>query len=148
MWYRLTILLLLAYATPLRSQSWDSLRSLNSGERVYILDSSGKSHKGTLFAVSGQAISFTEGKSEVSMERVRVRRVQVSSSSRRLRNALIGIGIGVAVGLTTDQTLGAYLRNESSESASARTVTYIAPIALFGGIAAALPGRKTIYRAH
>jgi hypothetical protein len=148
MCFQFTILLLLACAIPLRSQSWDSLRSLKSGERVYVLDSSGKEHKGTFSRVSDEAIAFTEGKSEISLQRARVRRVRIPSSSRRLRNTLIGVGIGVAVGVTTDQTLGSYLRNESAESTGARALTYVAPIALFGGIAAALPGRKTVYRAR
>jgi hypothetical protein len=124
------------------------LSGLQRGDRVLVLDSAGKEHKGTFSAVSDQGISLTSGRSEVSIERAKVRRVRIPSSSRRLRNALIGIGIGAAVGATTDQTLGVYLRNEAGESAGARVLTYIAPIALFGGIAAAVPGYKTIYRAR
>jgi hypothetical protein len=56
---------------------------------------------------------------------------------RRVRNFVIAAAIGLAMGVTVDQTLGAYLRNETGDSH--RAVTYIAPIALFGGVAAVLP---------
>jgi hypothetical protein len=111
---------------------------------VQVLDSEGKDHKGTFSSVSDTAIALTSGKHEISIERARVRIVRVPSSSRRARNALIGIGVGVAVRAFTDQTLGVYLRNEAGESGGARVVTYIAPIALVGGIAAAVPAYKTV----
>ena len=135
----------LACAIPLYSQSWENLNGLRAGDRIAVTDSTGKEYRGAFNSVSAQSISLTAGKGEISIERARVRRVKVASGSRRLRNALIGIGIGVAIGVATDQTLGVYLRNESAESAGARALTYIAPIALVGGIAAAVPGYKTIY---
>jgi hypothetical protein len=49
--------------------------------------------------------------------------------------------------LIVDQSLGAYFRNESNEGAGARAITYIAPAALFGGVAAAFPAYRTLYRA-
>ena len=64
-----------------------------------------------------------------------------------MRNVLIGAGIGVALGVTIDQTLGAYFRNEAGENDGARALTYIAPIAIFSAIGAALPSYRTIYRA-
>lgn len=133
---------------PLRAQSWDTLRGLKPGDRVYVLDSTGKEHRGTWSSVSEQSVSIRTGNREMSIERTRVRRIRIPSSSRRLRNALIGIGVGVAIGATTDQTLGAYLRNESGESGGARAVTYIAPIALVSGIAALAPAYKTVYRSR
>ena len=51
----------------------------------------------------------------MAIERTRVRRVQVKSASRRVRNIVIGAAIGLAVGLVADQTLGTYLRNEAGE---------------------------------
>ena len=71
--------------------------------------------------------------------------MEVRCNARRTRNLLIGLGIGVAVGVTADQTVGAYVRNESNESAGARAITYLAPIALFGAIGA-LPAYRTIYK--
>ena len=148
MWRKLTNVWLLACAIPLSGQSWETLRGLKPGDRVVVLDSGRKEHKGAFTSVSDQALSFESGKSQVSIERANVRRVQVPSGSRRLRRALIGIGIGVAIGAVADQTLGAYVRNEYGEGSGARALTYIAPIALVGGIAAAVPAYKTVYRAR
>jgi preprotein translocase subunit SecD len=65
-----------------------------------------------------------------------------------VRNILIGAGIGLAVGVAVDQTVGTYFRNEQGNNGGARAVTYIAPIALFAGIGAALSPYRTIYRAR
>jgi hypothetical protein len=131
-------------ACGLFAQSWDGLNGLRPGEPVRVVDTNRVEHSGTFTAVSPTAISLHTRKGEVSVERTRVRRVQIRSTSRRLRNALIGAAIGVAVGLTVDQTLGARLRNESDESG--RTNTYFAPIALFGGLAGAFPAYRTVYK--
>jgi hypothetical protein len=82
--------------------------------------------------------------SRIAIERNKVRRVQVRSGARRVRNLVIGAAIGLAVGVTVDQTVGAYLRNETGDSG--RGITYAAPIVVFGGIGAALPGYRTVYR--
>jgi hypothetical protein len=123
------------------------LTGLKPGVRVNVLDSSGEEHRGTFTAVSDAAISLETGKGQISIERPRVRRIQVRSNSRRTRNVLLGVAIGVTVGVIVDQTAGAYLRNESGESSGARAVSYIAPIALFGGLGA-IPAYRTVYRAR
>jgi hypothetical protein len=142
------LLALLTCAIPLPAQSWDALSSLKPGETVKILDSARREQKGSFRTVSADAISIATGTREVAIERTRVRRVQVKSSSRRGRNVLIGVAVGLAVGLVADQTIGAYLRNESGESSGTRALTYIAPIGLFGGIGAAAAGYRTVYRAR
>lgn len=129
------------------AQSWDGLHGLKPGERVNVLDAAGQEHKGTFAAVSDDAISLDTAKGQVAIGRPQVRRVQVRSSSRRVRNLLIGVAVGAAVGATVDQTLGVYFRNESGESAGTRAVSYVAPIALFGGLGA-LPAYRTVYRAR
>jgi len=131
----------------LHAQSWDTLRTLQPGNRIKVLDRAGEVRSGAFAKVSADAISFITRKGEVSIEKARVSRVQVRSSGRRMRNLLIGAGIGVAIGVAVDQGLGAYLRNESGESDAVRAVSYIAPIGIFAAIGAALPGYKTIYRA-
>jgi hypothetical protein len=133
-------------ALPLSAQSWDMLQSLRPGETIKVLDIKGQEDKGAFRAVTDSAITLTAGKSEKSIERARVRRVQVSSKAHRGRNAAIGAGIGIAVAVLVDQTVGAYLRNETGDSG--RAITYIAPIGLFGAIGAALPGYRTVYRAR
>ena len=133
-----------ALALPLSAQSWDVLQSLKPGETIKVLDTKGHEDKGAFRSVTDSALTLTAGKSEKSIERALVRRVQVSSKAHRARNAAIGAGIGLAIAVVVDQTLGAYLRNETGDSG--RAITYIAPIGLFGAIGAALPGYRTVYR--
>ena len=139
-----TVLAGLALNLPLCGQSWDTLKSLKPGESIKVLDSAGKESKGAFRAVGDAAITLAGGSAEISIERSRIRRIQVRAGSRRLRNVLIGTGIGLAIGITVDQTLGTYLRNETGDSG--RAATYAAPIILFGGIGAALPAYRTVYR--
>ena len=75
-----------------------------------------------------------------------MRQVQVRSSARRARRIAIAAAIGLAIGVTADQTVGRYIRNESGEDGGARALTYIAPTDIFGAIAGAFPSYRTIYR--
>jgi hypothetical protein len=143
---RLSSIAFLFFTIPLAAQSWEALRGLKPGDAVKIQDTAGKEQKGKFRTVSDNAISIETGRQEVSIEKAKVRRVQIKSGTRRLRNFAIGAGIGLVLGLVADQTLGVYLRNESNEGDGARALTYIAPIALFGGIGAAASGYRTIYR--
>ena len=144
---RLGFLAMIA-ALAASAQSWETLRGLKSGDFVKVEETSGQEHSGALRTVSADAISLTSSKGEVAIEKAKVRTVRVRATGRRMRNLLIGAAIGVAVGVTADNTLGTYFRNETGESGGARALTYIAPIVIFGGIGAALPGYKTIYRAR
>jgi hypothetical protein len=140
-------LALMVCALPLMAQSWDSVRALGAGARVKVREIGGIEHKGNVTAVTPEAISVATGSATLAIERTKVARVQVHGKSRRPRNIAIGAGIGVAVALTVDQTLGTYLRNEGAGGGSGRAITYLAPIGLFGAIAAAMSPYKTIYRA-
>ena len=141
------IVAVVAAGLPLSAQSWEMLRGLKPGDRVKVQEAGGQEHSGTLRTVSADAISLAVGKGEVAIEKAKVRTVKVRASGRRVRNLLIGAAIGVALGITADNTLGTYFRNESGETSGARAATYIAPIAIFGGIGAALPGYRIVYRA-
>ena len=98
------------------------------------------------YMVTADTISLASGTGTVTIEKARVRRVQVRSGSRRVRNAIIGAAIGVAVEVVIDQTVGAYVRNETGETTGARAGTYLAPVALFGGLGCAFPAYRTVYR--
>jgi hypothetical protein len=139
-------LLALSAATAF-PQAWDSLSGLKPGDAIVVMDSAGNDHKGQFRSYTADTIRVTTGKSEQAIERTRVRRVQLRTGSRRVRNVLIGAGIGFALGITIDHTLGAYLRNEAGESDGARALTYVAPIGIFSAIGAALPSYRTVYRA-
>ena len=140
------ILLALIVCAPLCAQSWDTLHVLRPGDKVKVLETSGKEHRGALTAISADAISLRTGAQAVSIERTRVRRVQVRSAARRARRVAIAAAVGLAAGLVIDQTLGTYFRNEYNETSGERALTYIAPTALFGGLAAIAPGHRTVYR--
>jgi len=143
---RIRIVLALIAWLPLYAQSWDTLHVLRPGDKVKVLETSSQEHNGALTAVSAEAISLRIATRDISIERVRVRRVQVRSTSRRARRIAIAAGIGLAAGLVIDQTLGAYFRNEQHESTGERALTYLAPTALFGGLAAIAHRYRTVYR--
>lgn len=124
------------------ASSWESLQNLR-GQHVKVAEITGEEQKGVCDSITPEAITVNTGKGSVSIERAKVRRIQVSSGMRRLRNFAIGAAIGLAVGVVVDQTLGTYLRNETGDSG--RAVTYAAPIGLFGGIGALQSGYRTVY---
>jgi hypothetical protein len=146
MWIRAShVLILFLACAPLGAQSWEALRGVQ-GQRVKVLETGGGERKGICETVSGESITLQTGNQRMVIERAKVRRVQVGSGARRVRNIVIGAAIGVAVAVTVDQTVGTYLRNETGDSG--RGITYAAPIVVFGGIGAALPGYRTVYRAR
>ncbi len=128
---------------PLAGQSWDALPAVQ-GQQIKVMETGGEERKGICDSVSPDSIALTNGNSRIVLDRTKVRRVQVRSGSRRVRNIVIGAAIGVAVGVTVDQTVGAYLRNETGDSG--RGITYAAPIVVFAGIGAVFSGYRTVYR--
>lgn len=142
---RLFLFLTILCGLPLGAEPWDAVRALRPGDRIKVQEAGGPEHKGTLAAVSAEAVSVQTGKALVVVDRSRTRRVQAHSGSRRARNIAIGAAAGLAVGLVIDGTLGAYLRNEASDKG--RPLFYVAPIGLFGALGAAISPYKTVYRA-
>jgi len=140
------ILALVICGLSLQAQSWDALRGLGPGDKIKVVDTGNQEYKGAFTAVAERGISLATSKGPVEIDRARVRRVQVHASSRRVRNILIGAAIGVGVAVAVDQSVGRYLRNETGDQY--RALTYIAPIALFAGIGAALSPYRTIYRSR
>ena len=140
------ILLLLACLLPLHAQSWDSLSGLKSGDAVRVIDAGGQEHKGSFSAVSSESLTIRSGAGTQSIERAKVRQVKMRSTSKRIRNLLIGVGIGVGVGIAVDQSLGRALRNEGNDNQ--RALMYVGPIGLFGGIGGAFPAYRTVYRSR
>src|ERR1051326_5568094 len=125
-----------AVAAP-ASKSWDNLARLSAGTPIEV-NTIDRSERGQFVSSSTESLAMRTPAGEQKFQRAEVLRVVSRRQSRRLRNVLIGVGIGAAVGLVTDQTLGTYLRNESNPS-GARAVIWAAPIALCGGIGAAIP---------
>ena len=129
---------------PAGAQSWDAVRALRPGDRVRIREAGGAERNGTVAAVTADAISLDGGK--VSIDRAQVKRLELRRPSRRARNAAIGAGVGLAVGIVADSTLGTYLRNEVGEGGAGQAITYVAPIALFAALGAAIAPYRTIYK--
>jgi hypothetical protein len=130
-------------ATPV-SKTWESLGKLDPGAPIEVATSD-RVEKGEFVSSSTESLTIHTHSGEQRFLRKEVVRVVSRRQSRRMRNVLIGVGVGAAIGLVTDQTLGAYLRNESSP-ASARPLIWTLPIALGGGIGAAFPSYPVIYR--
>jgi hypothetical protein len=139
------ILVAVLIGLPMWAQSWDDLRGLKPGDTVRILGTAGRQDKGVFKALANEAITIQTSNGELMIERPRIRRVQIASTQRRIRNVVIGAAIGVAVGAAIDQTWGTYLRNESSQDGG-RPVTYAASIGGFAALFGARPAYRTIYR--
>jgi|SRR6185437_9490073 len=143
-------LLLIAFATagfilaaPV-SNTWERLGQLQPGVPIEVVTSD-RAEKGDFVSSSTESLTIRTRGGEHKFLRPEVIRVVSCGHSRRVRNLLIGAGVGAAIGLVTDSTLGAYLRNESNP-ASARPLIWTVPIAVCGGIGAAFPSYPVIYR--
>ena len=126
------------------SKTWESLGQLKAGVPIEVVTRD-HAEKGEFVSSSTESLTIHTRHGEQRFSRPEVVRIVSRRESRRTRNALIGVGVGAAIGLITDQTLGAYLRNESNP-ASARPLIWILPIAVCGGIGAAFPSHPVIYR--
>jgi hypothetical protein len=131
----------LAFAAP---KSWDNLGRLQAGAKIEVVTAHG-SDRGAFASFSNEAIVVRTNRGERSFPRNEVLRVVSREKSRRVRNLLIGIGVGAAIGLVTDSTLGAYLRNESNPE-GARALIWTLPIGFCGAIGAAIPSYPAVYR--
>jgi hypothetical protein len=126
----------LVVAAPI-SKTCENLGNLVSGTPIEVVTSD-RVERGEFVSSSTESLTIHTRRGEQRFLRQEVVRVVSRSRSRRTRNVLIGVGVGAAIGLVTDQTLGAYLRNESNP-ASARPLIWTLPIAVCGGIGAASP---------
>ncbi len=129
---------------PVSTKSWEEVGKLSSGSPVEVVTTD-RAEKGDFVSSSTESLTIRTSSGERRFVRNEVVRVVSRKQSRRVRNALIGVAAGAAIALVTDQTLGTYLRNESNPS-SARPLIWTIPIAVGGGIGAAIPSYRVIYR--
>ena len=147
---RITHALLLLLFVPISGISqpsphdWENLKELRLGQKIEVIDKSMKSFQGPFVSVSGEAITMKVGKSQESVERANVVRVNVRDTSHRKRNMLLGAGIlgGIAVAATAVPLMANSNEGNSCPACAA------AIAAGFGGGAAlgAIPGSRTVYR--
>lgn len=133
----------LVLAAPV-SKTWESLGQIKPGTPIEVVTND-RAEKGEFVSTSTESLTINTRGGEQRFLRPEVVRVVSRRQSRRMRNPLIGVGAGAAISLITDETLGAYLRNESNP-AGARPLIWTVPIALCGGIGAAFPSYTVIYR--
>src|ERR1700675_3321630 len=104
----------LVFGVP-ASKAWEGLGQLNSGAVIEVVTSD-RAEKGEFVSSSTESLTIHTRRGERKFLRPEVVRVVSRSHSRRTRNVLIGVGVGAAIGLVTDQTLGAYLRNDPNQT--------------------------------
>src|SRR6267143_344840 len=132
-------------ADKLVPDSWDQVAKLQAGQPTRVIEKNGIEHGGRFSALTDSGVVLTTAQSDMAIERTNVRKIQIKGN-HRVRNALIGVGIGLGVGVTIDRTLGSYFRNEAGQSGSARVLTFMAPIAIGGGIGLLTSGWRTVYQ--
>jgi len=131
--------------------SWGALNTLHAGQRIEIIETNLKRHKGTFSTVTDESIQLREG-GDVGIKKEDVMRVTLLDKSHRLRNAL---ALG-AVGAITGGGIGAAATRCSNSSGGLNfcgigqgaVVGVATMIGLAGGagIGAAIPSHPTIYR--
>jgi len=124
--------------------SWDNLKQLRPGQKIEVVDTSMKSHRGPFVAVSEEALTLQVGKSQESIERAKVVRVSVRDTSHRTRNMLLGSGILGGIALAASAVPMGISGNEGTSCPACAA----AIAAGFAGGAAlgAIPGSRTVYR--
>ncbi len=128
------------------SKSWENLATLQSGEKIVVIETNAKAERvGRFTHFDSDSISLRAGTAEMLIARSAVVRIYSRQRTKRVRNALIGVGIGAGIGLLADQTLGSYLRNESNPD-NARALIWATPIAIGATLGGLIPGRGTIYK--
>jgi len=132
------------------SSSWATLNSLQSGQRIQIIDTNSKTHSGLFTSVSETSISYTDSGGQKTIPHQDVRSVKLTQNKHRLRNALLagtaGAGVGAAIGAATHKSC-------SSQSFCLDIGGRALPAgigAVIGGIGGAavgalLPSHSTIY---
>jgi hypothetical protein len=134
--------------------SWGNLQRLRVGQKIEVVDTNLKKHKGAFLSFSDEAISLRVKKQEVGVQREDVFRVSLREKSKRLRNALIGLAIGAGAGVAAIE-ICAQASSGSLPCAGQdfRAVAYAILVPVGGGIGAGIgaafpPGYQTIYRAE
>lgn len=127
--------------------SWDEVGNLAKGQAIKVTTKDDKTRKVYFAGLTDASLRIFWGTSETSIGKEDVIKVEAKSEKRRMRRVLIAAGAGLAIGIVIDQTLGTRARNETGEEAGTRAATIALPAVLLGGIAAIMPGYRTVYRA-
>src|SRR5580700_10127674 len=80
------------------NSSWANLSTLQSGQKIQVVQLNSKKVSGTFLSVSESGITFRDRTDEKTIERQDVRIVRLMKNNHRVRNTLIGLGVGTGVG--------------------------------------------------
>ena len=134
--------------------SWDALNGLRTGQRIEVVETNLKKHKGTFSTVTDEAIQLREQGTDVGIKKADVMRVTLLDQSHRLRNAFIlgAVGAGAGAGISAAAT-----RCSSSSGSfnlcgvgNGAIIAGSAVVGLLGGAGAgaAIPSHPTVYRSE
>jgi len=141
-----TLLCATAYAQS--NDRWNRVTGIVVQTPVRVRTFDGAEYKGRLAAVTVDSIRVAVTAQETTIARKDVRRVQVRSGMRRVRNMLIGGGIGLAAGIVAAfGTCPSCVGETSAESFQNRLgLGGLAGAGIGGGLGAIGPPYKTIYK--
>ncbi len=131
--------------------NWSNLQQVRVGQKIEVVDTNLKKHKGTFLSFSDEAISLRVGKDEVGVQRPSVFRVSLRGKSKRSTSALVGAAIGALAGVGVGAL--AATRYGSGDPRSESFIVFLGTAIGAGagaGVGAAVPfvgGYRTIYRA-
>lgn len=93
----------MSYASQAQTDkaSWTNLSTLQTGQKIQIVEMSSRKHSGTFLNVSDTAVQYRDSAGDQSIPKQDVRRVKLMENRHRLRNTLIGAGVGAGVGAVT-----------------------------------------------
>ena len=130
------------------TSDWNNLQQLRVGQKIEVVETNLKKHKGTFLSFSEGAISLRVKKDEVGVPRVNVLRVASLDRSKRKRNILLGVAIGAGLGVLAGVGVSYATLDEGDESkAAALIVGFSGAGAAALGAMGASSGYRTIYRA-
>ena len=145
----LFLICVLTTACPSRAQtnqaSWDSLKVLQSGQKIQVLETNSTKLSGTFLNFSDAAISVEAGSGPQTLQRAAVKSVRLMENKHRLRNTLVGAGVGAGAGAGI--TAAAW-ESDGFAGGKGTGAAVGAGIGALGGAAvgALLPSHDMIYR--
>ena len=152
------VCLLILIPCSLRAQGkksdWNAVYSLQSGEKIEVVETGMKKHVGTFSTVTDEAIQMREGSNDIGIPKENVARVTVLDKSHRLRNSLLfgAVGAGTGAGIAAAASRCSSSNNTFNFCGLGRgaVVAIGAVVGLVGGagVGAAIPSHPTIYRAE
>ncbi|HEV2615484.1 MAG TPA: hypothetical protein VGU63_02615 [Candidatus Acidoferrales bacterium] len=156
---RSLLLIICALAMPCvssaqsKQSSWANLNTLQTGEKIEVVETNLKKDTGTFAAVSDDGIRLNESTGEQTIPRANVMRVTLRRNKHRGRNTLIGMAVGAGAGAVL--AAATYKTCSSSRSfcidplGKGGAAGIGAALGLAGGAAVGvvLPSHPTIYRA-